>query len=401
MIYRYRAWAPGGELVTGEMEASARSVAERKLQEQGYLIESLTAGINWKLDVKLDFSSNKLGLRQISMLFNQLSMMIKGGVPVLQCLQVLAGHYKGKPAQTLAKMAIDVEHGQTLSQALVAFRSSIPRVALHVISVSELAGELEKGLSLLAKQFDSEDQIRRKVMSALMYPVVVLLMTFGLAAFMIGFIVPQYSGMFADLGSELPVETRILLGVSGFVQKYFFLILVFLVLFAFGFVYAMNRSESFRLNVHAAMLKVPVVGPLIRNRESARYCRVLSTMLKSGVPVLTAAQTGADSVQNAALADRLVGVGEQISMGSSIGQSIKASGVLPPIMAELLAVGEMIGETDTSLEQVATFCEADVNQTVDRLTSILEPVLILTLGAIVLSVVYPLLLPMFDIYGKL
>jgi len=162
----------------------------------------------------------------------------------------------------------------------------------------------------------------------------------------------------------------------------------------------MNQSEQFRLKVHAFMLRVPVVGPLIRNRESARYCRVLGTMMKSGVPVLSAVQSSADSVQNAALADKLAGVGEQISTGASLGQSIKGTGVLPPIMAELLGVGEMIGETDDSLAQIATFCEADVNQTVDRLTSILEPVLIITLGAIVLGVVYPLLIPMFDIYGK-
>lgn len=401
MLYRYRAWGPGGSLVTGQLEAAARTVALKKLQDQGLLVEDLSASMNWNMELNLDLSSNKLGLRQVSLLFAQLAMMIKGGVPVLQALQVLSGYYKGKPAKTLQKMAADVENGQTLGQALVAFRASIPRVALHVVSVSELAGELDKGLVLLSRQFDAEDQIKRKVKSALLYPIVVLCMTFGLAAFMIGFIVPQYAGMFADLGADLPRETRILMAVSGFVQKRFVWILLGLGGAIGGFMFAMTRSDSFRLKVHGLLLRVPVLGPLIRNRESARYCRVLSTMLKSGVPVLSAAQTGADAVGNAHLADRLATVGEQISMGATIGHAIKSTGVLPPIMAELLAVGEMIGETDNSLDQIATFCEADVNQTVDRLTSILEPVLILTLGAIVLSVVYPLLIPMFEIYGKI
>lgn len=400
MLYRYRAWGPGGGVVTGELEAAARTVALKKLQDQGLMVEDLSASLNWNVDLNLDLSSNKLGLRQVSLLFAQLAMMIKGGVPVLQALQVLSGHYKGKPAQTLRKMAADVEHGQTLGQALVAFRASIPRVALHVVSVSEMAGELDKGLLLLSKQFDAEDQIRRKVKSALLYPIVVLCMTFGLAAFMIGFIVPQYSSMFADLGAELPLETRILMSVSGFVQTNYLWILLIIVAGTGGFMAAMARSDSFRMKVHGLLLRMPVVGPLIRNRESARYCRILSTMMKSGVPVLSAAQTASDSVANALLADRLATVGEQISMGASIGESIKSTQVLPPIMAELLSVGEMIGESDATLDQIATFCEADVNQTVDRLTSILEPVLILTLGAIVLSVVYPLLIPMFDIYSK-
>jgi|GEM_PF-6672519 len=205
MLYRYRAWGPSGQVVNGQLEASARSVALRKLQDQGFLVERISSSFNW--NVSLDLSSNRLGLRQVSLLFSQLAMMIRGGVPVLQCLQVLAGHYKGRPASTLRQMAREVEMGHTLSQALVAFRSSIPRVALHVIGVPELAGELDTGLNLLSKQFAAEDAIRRKVQSALIYPVVVLSMTLGLAGFMVGFIVPQYATMFADLGSELPPET--------------------------------------------------------------------------------------------------------------------------------------------------------------------------------------------------
>lgn len=401
MLYRYRAWAPGGRRISGEVEASARPIALKKLQDQGYLVEQLAAGVNWNMDINLDLSSNKLGLRQVSLLFNQLAMMIRGGVPILQALQVLSGHYKGKPATTLRKMAQDVEQGQTLSQVLTAFRSSIPREALHVVAVSELAGELDLGLTVLARQFDAEDQIQRKVKSALIYPVVVLCMTFGLAFFMLGWVVPQYEGMFSDLGAELPVETRTLLAISRFVSGNIWWILLGLVLATGGYLVAYKRSEPFRTWLHRMALRVPVLGPLIRNRESARYCRVLGTMLKAGVPALSAVHTGADSAKNLDLANRLNEVSSSISSGASMGHAIKESGVLPPIMAELLTVGEVIGEADASLEQVATFCEADVNQTVDRLTSILEPVLIITLGLIVLGVVYPLLIPMFEIYGKI
>lgn len=401
MLYRYRAFAAGGQLVTGEIDAAGRNVAHSKLRGQGYLVEWVRPAAAFKLDLKMELGSPKLNLRELSIFFSQLSMLITGGVPVLQSLQVLQSASRGPLARVLKGMVSEVDTGQSLSRAMAAQRTVFPRVAVHVIGVSELAGELDQGLKLLSDQFDAEDQLQRKFKSAMVYPTVVLVMAFSLALFMTTFIVPQYAGMFSDLGSELPTPTQILLAVSGFLTHYWYLAIGLPVAGVVGGMMGVRRSESFRLLVHKLMLKVWVFGGLIRNRETARYTRTLGTMMKSGVPILAGAQTAAELVENTAMANALAAVPDAIANGATLGRAVKDSGALPPIMSELLLIGEIIGNTDTTLKHISDFTESDVKQTVERLTSILEPVLILLLGGIVLSIVVPLLLPMFDLYTKI
>lgn len=401
MLYRYRAFAAGGQVVTGEVDAPARSVAYSKLRSQGMLVESLRPTAGLKLDLKMELTAPKLNLRQLSILFSQLAMLIEGGVPVLQSLEILAGSTRGPMQRVMRGMAKEVESGQSLSRALSGQRNVFPRVAIHVIGVSELAGELDKGLRLLSEQFDNEDQLQRKFKSAMIYPAVVLSMAFGLAIFMTTFIIPQYANMFADFGAELPRPTQILLSVSGFMKRFWYIVVGLPVGAIFGSIWGMRRSEAYRVLLHKVLLKIPVFGNLIRNRETARYSSTLGTMARSGVPILSGTQTAAELVENAQMAAQLGAVPDAIANGATLGRAVKDAGAFPPIMAELLLVGEIIGNTDTTLDHIAKFTEADVKQTVERLTAILEPVLILILGAIVLSVVVPLLLPMFDIYTKI
>lgn len=401
MRYRYKAYAAGGKLEMGEVDAPARTVAVAKLRSQGLLVESIRLAPVIKLNWNAELGRPKLNLRALSILFNQLAMLITGGVPVLQALQVLGNNTRGPMGTVLRGMVKEVESGQPLSKAMAAQGEVFPRVAVHVVSVSELAGELDEGLKLLAEQLDAEDQIARKFKSALIYPSIVIFMAFSLAVFMTLFIVPRYSDMFRQLGAELPEPTQILLAVSDFVQSYWLLVVGLPVLGTVSSLLAMRRSEAYRIWVHRWLLKVAVFGNLIRNRETARYTRTLGTMMKSGVPVLSAAQASADLVENGYMATQLNQVPAAIANGATLGKAIKEAAVLPSIMAELIVVGEVIGNVDTTLKHVADFSDADVKQTVERLTAILEPFLIILMGLIVLAVVVPLLLPMFDIYSKI
>lgn len=401
MLYRYRAFGPGGATVTGEVEARERAGALRKLGSQGLLVDSLRPalrlGINWRMDL----GSPKLTLRQQSNFFRLLAMLLDGGVPILQALQVLAGNSRGATQLVLQRIGREVADGQPLSWAVSAQPGVFPRIAIHIIGVSELAGQLDSGLQLLAEQFDSEDEMRRKFKSALIYPAVVLVMALALAAFMTLFIVPSFSDMFKDLGAELPWQTQALLSLSDFVGDNWYMIVALIGTGIGGFSYGKRRYQAFRLRVDQALLKLPVFGELVRNRETARYTRTLGTMIKSGVAVMTATQAAADLLENSFLSDRLAGVAEAIANGATLGQAVRSSAALPPLLAELLVIGELIGKTDTTLFHIAWVADADVKQTLDRLTSILEPVLILLLGGIVLCVVIPLLLPMFDLYSKI
>lgn len=401
MLYRYSGFGAGGAPAAGQIEAPARAIAMSRLRGRGILPETVWPVVQWNLELSWGRSGARLSLRQLAVLLGQLGMLIRGGVPVLQSLQVLAGHYRGRLAAMLGTAARAVEGGQPLSRALGSLGGLVPPVAVHVLSVSEVAGELESGLDLLTRQFDAEDQIARKVRSALVYPVIVVLMTVALAVFMLTFIIPRYATLFQDLHAELPGPTLALLAVAGAVWRWGWLMGLLALALAAAVVVGLRRSEAVRLRLHRLALRPPVVGPLIRQREAGRYCRVLATLLKSGIPVMGAADAAAESVQNAWLAHRLARVPQEIALGISLGRAVRHSEVLSPVMAELLTVGETIGATDETLMRIATFAEQDVDQTVQRLTALLEPALVLILGGVVLAVVYPLILPLFDIYTKI
>lgn len=398
MIYRYRAYGQGGQAVSGEVESPSRAVAMNKLRGQGLLVDSLWPAPSLKISLQMNLTAPKLTLRQQAVFFHQLAMLVDGGVPLLQSLQVLLNSSPRTVRPIIERMIRTVESGQPLSRALSAQRGLFPRVATHVTGVAEMAGELGRGLQLLAEQFDAEDQLQRKYIAALTYPAVVLVMALLLAGLMVTFIVPQYATMFQELGAELPWQTRALLAVSDFVGRYWYAVLLLVPGRLAGFRFALGRSEELQLLVHRLLLRVPVFGPLQRDREAARYTRTLGTLLKSGVPVVSAAQAAAELVENAALANRLAAVPEAIVGGSTLARAIKETGAIPAIMAELLVVGEMIGNSTGTLHQVASLLDGEVRQTVERLSSILEPVLIVILGGIVLSVVLPLMLPMFELY---
>lgn len=401
MLYRYTGYRAGGERCQGEIEAPAWSAAVTGLKATGILVESVTPVLRLPAAAGLLRRDGRLPLRLLVVLFNQLRMLLRGGVPLLQGLQILAGNARGHLRAVLGRLAREVENGRTLGQAMAASRGAFPPAAVHVVAASEFAGRLESGLELLAGQLEREDQLQRKIRSVLVYPAAVLLMTAGLAAFMLTVILPRYAELFAGLGSELPAATRTLLAVAAGVRSHGLMLAAGAAGAGLGAHLAVRRVEGLRLALHRAVLHVAVAGPLIRAREAARYTRLLATMLGSGVPVLAAVAAAARGVQNAALANRLAAVEGAISRGLTPGQAIRQTGLLTPIMAELLTVGEMVGNTDGTLLQIAAFCEEDVNQTVQRLTALLEPVLVACLGGVVLAVVYPTLLPLFDIYTKM
>lgn len=401
MLYRYKAFGTGGQVLAGEIDAPGRAMAMTKLRTQGLLVDTLRPAPSLKINWNMELGAPKMSLRKQSIFFNQLAMLISGGVPVLQSLQVLAGNSRGPIKVVLERMIREVDAGQSLSRAMAAQRTVFPRLAIHIISVSELAGELDSGLRLLAQQFDAEDQLQRKFKTAMVYPSVVLFMALALVVFMLTFIVPTYADMFASMDAELPWETQTLLSLSGFIINQWYIVLALALLVGFGHIYEMAHSDKYRLFMHRLLLRIPIFGPLTWHRETARYTRTLGTMLKSGVPVLAAAQAAADLLQNDALATRFAAVPGAISNGSPLGRAIRDSGGMPPIMAELLTVGEAVGNSDTTLQHITTFMDADVKQTVDRLTSILEPVMILILGGIVVSVIVPTMLPMYDLYTKI
>ena len=232
------------------------------------------------------------------------------------------------------------------------------------------------------------------------YPVVVLAAALAVVSFMVTFVVPRYAGLFSQLDAQLPASTLFVLGLSDFVRNQWYLLLLYVFMLAGG-IWVLFRFESVRFRWSWVLLKLPVLGEILLKRELARLTRTLATLMNAGVPILNALEVVEGATGSLWLASRLRLIIEDVRVGGALANALKRHRLLPGMFQEMVSVGEVIGDVDGMLNRVGDTCESDVNLIVDRLTSILEPVLVVVLGAAVVSVIVPIILPMFEIYEHL
>lgn len=400
MLFNYKGWDGAGRPTAGTVEAASRDEAVGQLTASGVLIAELKPQLkfNWNMELSGPARPN---LRELSGLCSQLSMLLASGVAVLPALRVLASQgRKGALGRILTQAANDVETGSSLSQALYKQRKVLPWVLIQVVSVAELSGSLDVGLRLLGRQFEQEDLLRRRVRSAMTYPVVVVVAAIAVVSFMVTFVVPKYAGLFSQLDAQLPAATLAVLHLSNLLRHQWYLLLIFLIA-VIGGIWLLFRSDSVRLQWSRVVLKLPIAGEILFKRELARLTRTLATLMHAGVPILNALEVVEGASGNRWIASKLRLVVEDVRVGGALAGALRRHGLLPGMFMEMVAVGEVIGDVDGMLNRVGDTCENDVNLIVDRLTSILEPVLVIVLGAAVVSVIVPIILPMFDIYEHL
>ncbi len=400
MQFNYKGWDGAGRPIAGTVEAASREEAVGQLAAGGVLIAELKPQlkINWNVELT---GPTKPNLRELAAFCSQLSMLLGSGVAVLQALRVLASQgRRGALGRILTSAANDVETGASLSQALYKQRKLLPWVLIQVVTVAELSGSLDMGLRLLGRQFEQEDFLRRRVRSAMTYPVVVLAAALAVVSFMVTFVVPRYAGLFSQLDAQLPASTLFVLGLSDFVRNQWYLLLLYVFMLAGG-IWVLFRFESVRFRWSWVLLKLPVLGEILLKRELARLTRTLATLMNAGVPILNALEVVEGATGSLWLASRLRLIIEDVRVGGALANALKRHRLLPGMFQEMVSVGEVIGDVDGMLNRVGDTCESDVNLIVDRLTSILEPVLVVVLGAAVVSVIVPIILPMFEIYEHL
>lgn len=400
MQFNYKGWDGAGRPIAGTVEAASREEAVGQLAAGGVLIAELKPQlkINWNVELT---GPTKPNLRELAAFCSQLSMLLGSGVAVLQALRVLASQgRRGALGRILTSAANDVETGASLSQALYKQRKLLPWVLIQVVTVAELSGSLDMGLRLLGRQFEQEDFLRRRVRSAMTYPVVVLAAALAVVSFMVTFVVPRYAGLFSQLDAQLPASTLFVLGLSDFVRNQWYLLLLYVFMLAGG-IWVLFRFESVRFRWSWLLLKLPVLGEILLKRELARLTRTLATLMNAGVPILNALEVVEGATGSLWLASRLRLIIEDVRVGGALANALKRHRLLPGMFQEMVSVGEVIGDVDGMLNRVGDTCESDVNLIVDRLTSILEPVLVVVLGAAVVSVIVPIILPMFEIYEHL
>jgi type IV pilus assembly protein PilC len=397
--FEYKVRDTEGKLRSGTLEADNVSLVADRLRSMGFVPVHIAevAGANFKKDVALPGFGAKVKVTDIAMFSRQFATMINSGLPLVRSLGILCEQTENKVlAEALRQVRLDVERGSSLAQAVSRHPKVFNRLYVAMVRAGEAGGVLDRVLMQLADSLEKNVQLRRKVKSALSYPTAVLGLVAIVMVAMLLFVVPTFKGLFTSLGGSLPLPTQILVTASEVFQSYFPFIFVGLIVFIFAFL-KWSKTNGGRHKVDRFKLAIPLIGPLQHKAAIARFARTLGVLLRAGVSILGALEITAETVGNLVIADALGDVTQSVKVGESMASALERHAVFPPILTQMLMVGEETGTVDEMLTKVAEFYESAVEATVDSLTSILEPVMMMVLGGSVGSMVVALYMPMFEI----
>ncbi len=345
--------------------------------------------------------ARKVPPKNLAVFTRQLSVMIDAGLPLVQCLELLA---KEEPdarlAESIRKVQRDVEAGASLAEAMERQPQAFSPLFTHMISAGEAGGILDTILKRLSTYIEKQVKLQSQVRSAMVYPAAVLSIAAIVVAGILWKVIPTFAELFAGLNAELPLPTRIVIAASNLLIT----ALPFLVAGAFGLGVLFRRyyaTPAGRLRVDGTMLRMPLIGPILRKVAVARFCRTLSTLISSGVPILAGLDITARTSGNAVIEQAVGQARQRIERGETIATPLRASGVFPPMVAQMIGAGETTGSLDVMLGKIAEFYEDEVDVAVASLVTVLEPVMIAVLGVIVGAIVISMYLPLFDLISQL
>lgn len=396
-VFEYKGKTLGGKQVQGELKAKNRVELERHLRANKILV----TGISKKpTQVQIRFGS---GIKKvdISRFTRQFATMISAGLPMVQCLEILGTQMESAEfRKVIMKVKEAVQSGATLSEALGKHRKIYDDLYVNMVEAGEIGGALDTILIRLAQYREKSDKLIRKVKGALVYPIVVMIVAMGVTFAMLRFIVPIFAKMFSGLGAELPGPTQFILSLSEFLQANTLLIIFILVVAIIAFKLFLRNPKG-RLLFDGFKLKMPLLGNLVRKGAISRFTRTLATLLSSGVSILDALNITAKTSGNMVLQNAIKKSMVSIAEGETITQPLKEVGVFPPMVTQMISVGEKTGGLDEMLSKIADFYDDEVDAAVAALTSIIEPVIIVFMGAIIGGILIAMYLPMFDIIGQI
>ena len=396
--FAYKVRDREGRLVEGSLEADSSELVVSKLRSMGYVpvaIESNQAS-TLKKDIKLPFGGNAKQ-KDVAVFSRQFATMINAGLSLIRALHILEEQTENeKLRETARAVRTDVERGSSLAQALGRHPKVFNRLYVAMVKAGEAGGVLDSVLLNLASAIEKQVELKRKIKSAMTYPVAVFGLVIVIVTAMLMFVVPTFEELYSDLGGTLPGPTRLLLAISKFVTSFF----PFIVVGTIVGVFLLRRwvaTDKGRAVWDALKLKIPIFGKLVHKTAITRFCRTLSVLLRSGVPVLESLEITSETVGNVVVARAVKDTQEAVKGGESMAAPLMRHAVFPPMVVQMLSVGEETGAVDDMLDRVADFYDQEIEATVDALTSLLEPLLIVVMGGSVGGMVVALYMPMFNI----
>jgi len=392
--------ARDGKSTKGSMEAASEAVVMASLRRQGVQANKIKeAGKGLNVELNIGFLKPKITSKDIVVFTRQFATMIDAGLPLVQCLDILSSQQENKTFKTiLLKVKEDVESGATFADALGKHPKAFNELYVNLVAAGEVGGILDTILNRLAVYIEKALKLKKQVKSAMTYPMTIIGIAILVIAVILIFVIPQFSSMFADFGSTLPLPTIIVIAISDFIQDYFLAIVGAIAFFIFVVkrIYATNKGRDV---MDRWSLRLPVFGMLIRKVAVAKFARTLSTMISSGVPILDGLDIVRKTAGNRTVEKAIAHVTVSISEGKTIAEPLKASGVFPAMVCQMIEVGEQAGALDAMLSKIADFYDDEVDDAVGNLTAMMEPLLMLFLGVTVGGLGIAMYLPIFKLAG--
>jgi type IV pilus assembly protein PilC len=395
--FEYKGKTLAGAPIKGKMKANSKEDLERVLRQNRILVSSITRKAP-DIQIKIGTGIKKI---EISRFTRQFATMIGAGLPMVQCLEILSTQTENKElGKIISSVKDNVQSGATLSDALSRHPKIFDQLYVNMVEAGELGGALDAILVRLAVYREKADQLIRKVKGAMVYPSVIVVVAAGVTVAMLVFIVPTFANMFGGVGAELPTPTLVVLGIAHFLRDNF-LYLLAAVGGLLGLFVWWKRTPSGALIFDTILLKLPVFGNLVKKSSVARFTRTLGTLLASGVSILEALEITAKTAGNLVVANAINKSVLAIAEGDTITGPLKSTGVFPPMVTQMIGVGEKTGGLDEMLNKIADFYDEEVDEAVTALTSVIEPIIIVVMGIIIGGILVAMYLPMFDIIGKM
>lgn len=393
--FAYVALGPDGSQATGVQEAPTLAAARMALVQQQLRVQRIEPKTSW---TQVELTPKRIKPADLMHISRQLSAFLRAGIPILDAIAVL-GEESDKPAvrRVLGQVREDLRSGLTLSEAIDKHPADFPEWYRGILRSAELTGKLDTVLDQLSAYIERDVEARRKIKNAMLYPSIVFVMAVVTVLVLSVWVLPKFELFFAGLNAQLPLATRSLLAVTGFLSTWWWLLLVLAALAAGG-LFVVSRTVSGRLALDSALLRVPVIGEAIRYSKIERFTRMLASMVSAGVPLPRAMEVATSSLDNAAFAKVLTGVREAMLRGEGLARPIAASRLFPGVAAQMIRVGEETGTLDAQLDVAATFYERELDYKVNKVTTIIEPVVIIVMGGIVGFVAIALVSAMYGIF---
>lgn len=397
--FKYRAMNSAGQKINGDYEADHRDDVMAMLSSNGLyplMVEEVIESTNIEIGL-----FDKVKIKDISIFCRQFYTMLDAGVTMNNALHILSKQLTNKKLRaTISEIEDDVKKGEMLSASMKKFKDIFPPLLVSMVESGEISGKLDEVMLRMSIHYEKENKINGKVKSAMIYPSVLSIVAMAAVTVIMTFVMPTFIEMFAESGTELPVITKVLIGISGFMQSNFIALILIVICFIVGFNY-FKKTEIGQITLSRLKLKLPAIKNLNQMIIVSRFTRTLSTLLASGVSLTQSLDIIADIVGNKVAEDSIHHIRDCVFRGEGLYLPVKESEVFPEMLASMVKIGEETGSLDGILEKTADFYDDELEQTIQTTVALVEPALIIVMGVVIGAIVLSIMIPMFTMYGEM